>query len=222
MVHPHAMHSPSTEVGGTFLRSRGHTIRPGGFSLVELLTVIAVIGLLAGISALALRDQSGGALRSSVNVMISQLQAARTAAVLHNAPVRLLVENSNEEETGLRRMLLVRRVGTNDWEQTGPAVRLPKQVFFYAGEETPHSTRASGNTPPGTMTFDGRDHFYYEFNSTGASERNAGARIVLANGVFVPSQGWRKKDDEQIQGLFLRRIGETSLFEDPEHLRQSF
>jgi prepilin-type N-terminal cleavage/methylation domain-containing protein len=192
-----------------------------GFSLLELLTVVGIIAVLSLVTALSMRSTDGSALRSATNVLAGKIQLARTTAILNNQKVRLLIENSASEETGFRRMMLVKEAATpGEWEAAGRPMLLPRGIFIDVRGEAPHSTRGSSAERPPTQSFAGTDYYFYEFSSTGAS-LNAGARIVLAAGRHTPA-GWERKNEEMIQGIFLRRLGEASLFEDADHLRASF
>jgi len=188
---------------------------------MELLAVIGIIAVLSLVTALSLRNTDGSALRSATNMLAGKIQLARTTAILNNQKVRLLIENSTNEETGFRRMMLVKEASAPDtWEAVGRPMTLPRGIFIDVEGETPHSTRGSSADRPATQSFSGGSFYLYEFSSTGAS-LNAGARIVLAAGKFTPA-GWERKNEEMIQGIFLRRLGEASLFEDADHLRASF
>ncbi|MEI8311213.1 MAG: prepilin-type N-terminal cleavage/methylation domain-containing protein, partial [Verrucomicrobiota bacterium] len=137
------------------------------FSLLELLVVIAIVAILAGGLALGLRGNNGSALKAATNLVASQLNSARTSAILNNAPALLLIDKSQNEQNGNRRMAVVRQTtdtnGNLAWERSGPYVRLPQGTFVVLGAETPFSTKASGNTPPDTTNFDGIQWALYKF-----------------------------------------------------------
>lgn len=192
-----------------------------GFSLVELLVVIAIVAILAGGLAFGLRGNSGSSLKAAANLVQVQLNSARTSAILNNAPALLLIDKSTDEQNANRRMAVVRWTTNGTWERTGPYVRLPQGTFIVLDGATPHSTKASGNSPPDTMDFDGTHWGLYRFSSTGACDENAGARIVIAGGHFSGTE-WVRPNESLIQGLFLTRLGEAVFFEDPAHINSSF
>jgi general secretion pathway protein H len=196
-----------------------------GFSLIELLVVIAILAVLAGGLAFGLRGNSGSSLKSATNLVAAQLNSARTSAILNNAPALLLIDKSPNETNGGRRLAVVRQTtdgnGTVTWERTGPFVRLPQGTFVVLDSESPFSTKESGTTPPATTNFSGSDWAYYKFSSTGACDENAGARIVVAGGVFSGG-AWTRPNKSLIQGLFLTRLGEAVFFEDPRQINNSF
>ena len=55
--------------------------RPGGFSLVELLVVAAIMGLLAGVAAMSLRSLRSPALASAANEVASAMKMTRQMAI---------------------------------------------------------------------------------------------------------------------------------------------
>jgi len=209
--------------GGALKFSR--TGLSSGFSLIELLVVIAIIAALAGGLAFGLRGNSGSALKAATNLVAAQLNSARTSAILNNAPALLLIDKSSNETNGGRRLAVIRQVtdgnGTVAWERAGPYVRLPQGTFVVLDSESPFSTKESGTALPATTNFGGTDWAYYKFSSTGACDENAGARIVVAGGVFS-GNAWTRPNKSLIQGLFLTRLGEAVFFEDPEQIGKSF
>lgn len=190
-----------------------------------MLVVVAIIAVLAGGLAIGLGGGRGSALKSSANLLSSQFQAVRTSAILNNAPARLLIDKSADKQNGARRLQIVRQTTNSSggviWERSGPVMRLPEGTFVVLEGDIPRSTKASGETGPDEMVQDGAPWAYYEFSSTGACEKNAGARIVVASG-FNNGTGWVRPNTELIQGLFLTRLGEAVFFEDPEQIRSSF
>jgi prepilin-type N-terminal cleavage/methylation domain-containing protein len=60
---------------------------PGGFSLVELLVVVAIMGILAGTAAMALRGLRSPALASAANEVASAMKMARQMAISGGRPM---------------------------------------------------------------------------------------------------------------------------------------
>lgn len=200
------------------------------FTLIELLVVIAIIGLLAGVFVVGMRDKGSSALRNATDIVALQLNAARMRAIFNNGVTRMLIEKSDAEQTGNRRMGIVSQsinatTGEVTWERISPWVTLPQGTYIVQDEEIPHSTKTSGATAPDTDffdgKFDGKTWAYYEFSSTGACDTNAGARIIIAAGRYVGNQ-WTRPNKSLIQGLFLTRLGNTVYFESPTHINNSF
>jgi general secretion pathway protein H len=61
-----------------------------GFTLVELMVVITIIGLVSGMAVLALPDRGGG-LRSEAVRFAARARAAQERAVMDNRPVALVL-----------------------------------------------------------------------------------------------------------------------------------
>jgi len=74
--------------------------RPGGFSLVELLAVVAIMGILAGVAAVSLRGLRSPALASSANQVASAMKMTRQMAVASGRKM-LLVFPSDTTANGL-------------------------------------------------------------------------------------------------------------------------
>ena len=62
-----------------------------GFTLVELLAVIAIVGLLSGAALLALPEPDGG-VRLEATRLAARAQAAQERAVMDNRPVALVLK----------------------------------------------------------------------------------------------------------------------------------
>jgi len=202
------------------------TAQAGGFSLTELLVVIAIIVILAGGLASGLRGTAGSSLKAATNLVVVQLNSARTSAILNNVPALMLIDHSTNEQNANRRMTIVTQStdassGNVTWVRTSPYVRLPQGTFVVLDGVVPCSTKASGNTSPDTITFDGVPWSLYKFSSTGSCEDNAGARIVIAGGRFSAGT-WVRPNASLIQALFLTRVGEAVFFQDPAQINSSF
>jgi prepilin-type N-terminal cleavage/methylation domain-containing protein len=62
----------------------------GGFSLVELLVVVAIMGMLAGVAAVSLRGLRSPALASAANEVASAMKMTRQMAISAGRPMYLL------------------------------------------------------------------------------------------------------------------------------------
>ncbi len=69
----------------------------GGFSLVELLVVVAIMGILAGTAALALRGLRSPALASSANELASAMKMTRQMAVASQNKTYLVIPVATNE-----------------------------------------------------------------------------------------------------------------------------
>ncbi len=108
------------------------------FTLVELLIVIAVIGILAGSLAAVLRTgDKGPALQAAQATLSGFVSAARAQAALGNTNATLVIwANRDDPETYLRRAAVAVRVDTNDdgefddYAIQGDIQDLPRGIFF--------------------------------------------------------------------------------------------
>ena len=106
------------------------------FTLIELLTVLGLIGLMTGVMGLAWRDGSPGiALESAQGTVVSLLAAARGQAVLHQNRAMLVVDADPAQELFLRgiHIAIETAPGSGRWWITGDGTVLPRGIYFVPG-----------------------------------------------------------------------------------------
>jgi len=200
-----------------------------GFTLVELLTVIAVISILMTAGAIGIGGITGG---KGVGSGVAQAEAifdeARTIAVGNNTTARVLVAKSlptpggaRRHEADLRRVIIVsRNPTTNQWEVASRGIVLPDGVFFSQN----FSKSPTGSIPSESMdnlqaAFRG-EYFFYEFNSEGIST-NPGAGFVIGAGVWPPTESQPRVTSDakrDFGGFVVWRNGRTSMFRSPSQM----
>lgn len=188
--------------------------RPGGFSLIELLLVIAILGAMATAGAVALSG-SVKSLQGATAAASSIFGLARTEAILRRAPVRLIIDtayNPSKPENFLRRMTIVAPTitnGTTNWDrQISKWTTLPANAFFNSDMSKVHG-QISISGLPGTQ---GEGSYaYYEFNPNGQAP--ARAQFVISSGSLNGS-AFQERDPNSRYGFFIHKMGKQTFFAD--------
>jgi len=221
-----------------FTSSRRNTPsrHPAGFSLIELLTVIAIISILLTVGAVGIGSLTNGKNVTSATTSVEALFAeARTLAISKGTKARVMINEADptDRDNYLRRVVIV----TNDldpngqplttWSLNSRGYQLPDQVFF---SKTFSKKSKSDSSPLDEMTlaesttvkkpFAGK-YYYYEFNSEGIC-LNAGASFVIGQGVMTSgSPRVTGSSKRNFSGFVIWRNGTTSLFRGPDQIGAS-
>jgi len=102
--------------------------RRAGFSLIELMTVLVILGIIAGFSAPAVvKALSGWNLHTSKELMLSEFKLLRERAVAQGRPLHIWCSPGSSS-------YFFRNPTTNLWVAAPP---LPNRVTFYSVSFTP-------------------------------------------------------------------------------------
>jgi len=203
--------------------------RPRGFTLVEILVVIAVVTILMTAGAIGINNLSSG---KGVGSAVSQSEAifnlARGIAVSQNTTARVLVaktlppNGAVRNPDDLRRLLIVfRNPETNRWELSDRGEFFPTGVFF----SQTYSRDAAGQAIPSEpfndlpVAFRG-DYFYYEFNAEGIATL-PGAGFVVGAGIWPSNESSPRTTSaakRDFGGFVVWRNGRTSLYRSPSQI----
>ena len=204
--------------------------RRSGFTLVELLTVIAIITILMAAGAIGIGNLNAGkGVTSAVATCESLFEEARSIAVSKRCKARVVVDADPTKDNYRRRVVIVHEkinadgsVAAGTWVMANRGYEMPKGTFF----SVQYSALASGGrikeeTLSGVdikAIYHGR-YAYYEFNAEGIFE-DAGSSFVVGSGVRPMNQEptTTKGAARDFSGFVVWRNGRTSSFRTPDQI----
>jgi prepilin-type N-terminal cleavage/methylation domain-containing protein len=105
-----------------------------GFSLVELLVVMAIIGVMAGLSVLALQGMKAPAVQMAAEQVMSGLSLARQVAISKNTKAAFLIANASgngfPQEPYRYWAVVCSNKGAGDWSFAKPWEKMPDGAFI--------------------------------------------------------------------------------------------
>ena len=163
------------------------------FSLLELLTVIAIIGILTAFLVPATGILGSSGRKGAVVIVMNTLEQARTSALETGRDVVVLLwKRTGDNPDSL--LVLRKNADGTDWDQLGRWIKLPKGVIFHGGDTASEILNASPvldlvdpTKLPGNP--DNSELGGIQFSPSGAVQapKNAiGLRVALTEGVRGP------------------------------------
>lgn len=207
--------------------------RSRGFSLVELLAVIAIISILMTVAAIGVGGALGGkGVTSAVSGAEAIFDEAHGAAVSKRTRARVLIDvtDPNHRDNYLRRMLVVYEdlddkgnIRKDQWTLAGRAVFLPEQTYF-SREFSRKDINGGGELEQMTLSNVNRNfqgtYLYYEFNGEGIAA-SPGASFIVGTGardIGAPKPQVTASTKRDFGGFVVWRNGRTSIFRSPDQM----
>jgi prepilin-type N-terminal cleavage/methylation domain-containing protein len=176
-----------------------------GFTLLELLIVLAVMGLMMGLIGFSLLGGGGAELGAAQRELLGFVQQARSRAALSASETRLIVNNNEEDEDKYHRYveLLVKDTcatnGKVSWLVMGEGKYLTEGVYFVPEDKSYSETSPDWRSDAYTIWSDSGDDF--RLNDAFKGEREANGETSfrylafneLGNVVFPDSAGGVQK-----------------------------
>lgn len=110
-----------------------------GFTLMELMIVLAVMGVMMGMIGFSLSGGGGAALQASQRQLLGLVQQTRAKAALYGRPARLIVSNDEQDEDKFYRYIeiIVQDVNeTDQWVVQGEEKYLEDGVYLLPQDDS--------------------------------------------------------------------------------------
>lgn len=203
---------------GTIVSRSG---RVAAFSLLELLVVIVIIALLAGLGTMVFQNAPGvQSVQGGVNIAAQLAGLARGTASLNGRPTRLVIDVEEDSDYYLRRMAVLQELEDGTWQLVAKAEILPRDIYFYpeyssGGQLMPFLFPAGESAT---------QCFYYEYSSAGrlvAAPDGERAKLVFSAAPSDNLDGDRAGLSAGRNGFILRPTGGYTFFDSAEQIPPS-
>lgn len=207
-----------------------------GFTLVEVLTVIAIIAVLMAAGAIGLDNLNAGKGTSSAIASCESLfEEARTIAVSKRCKARVMIDADATSANYLKRVVIVYEeinadgtVVPDSWILSSRGYEMPKGTYFSksyskgkdkdtdADKPIQEEDMSLKNDSGKTVTAYNGNYAYFEFNGEGIFDE-AGSRFVIGSGIRPKGKEPKttRSAGRDFAGFVIWRNGRTSTFRSP-------
>lgn len=185
-------------------RSKCFSPSSAGFSVVELLTVVTLLGVLAGIGSISLKGNAGASRLATASTQSANLfESARETAILRKSPVAIALFPADSNSPAALTAFEY-QPSSQTWSRISRWEKLPTGVIFDPSASTDINSALVENSPQVSPALPTTDY--------AGSARSAGVSGGYAYLVFLPNGSLLQQHSKLSLVRFVEGIGDSATF----------